>query len=537
MTIFAGDTLVDLFRAAVADRGDDVALSGPDSIMSWRQYGGHVDALADQLRSTGLTHGERVGLLMGNRPEFHVADMAVLVAGGVPFSIEPGDAEAKLDSVMRVAAPRILLADASSVDTARMLASAAGGVRVISSTEFAQPTEGFAPNSFAPPDSEDIATLIFTSGTTGEPKAVQLAHRVMVSSLRGTDKVAPMATGGRVLSYLPLTHIAERFMSYYFAVATGSTIHCVPDADLLYDELRRVRPTRFFAVPRVYEKLRARGRALQDADETVTGRQIMAEFGLDASEYRGVATAPASEDLLGYFAELGSPVSNIWGMSEAIMCTVNPPERLVSGSVGVFLDSCEGVVAPDGELLVRGSNVMSGYLGDPIRTREVVDDDGWLHTGDLGRIDTDGYVFILGRKKDLLVTATGRNIVPTRIEQEVRSRSDLVSAVMAIAEGRRHVTLLMVPDESNLRAFANEHGVEGTIPELTADPVVVAELDRLVRETNKVLDKAETIRNWILMSEEWSPGSDELTSTMKIRRAAVERKYAAEIDQMYSQQS
>uniref|UniRef100_UPI001C231BD1 AMP-binding protein n=1 Tax=Nocardia alni TaxID=2815723 RepID=UPI001C231BD1 len=333
--------------------------------------------------------------------------------------------------------------------------------------------------------------------------------------------------------YLPLTHIAERFMSYYFALATGSTVHCVPDAAVLYDEIVRVQPTRFFGVPRVYEKLAARARSLRAAEPQLTDAAVIDLLGLGATEYRGVATAPSSQELLGFFADLGSPVSNIWGMSEAIMCTVNPPDRLVAGSVGIFLDSCEGAVAPDGELLVRGSNVMSGYLGDPQRTAEVLDEDGWLHTGDLGRIDEDGYLFLLGRKKDMLVTATGKNVVPTVIEQEVTTRTDLLSMVVAIAEGRRYVTALLVPDEENLTVFARSRGLTGSIAELTRHSEVIAAIDRAIAGANTVLAKAETIRKWALLTAEWRPGSDEVTATMKIRRAAVDRKYATEIDRMY----
>ena len=534
MTVYAGDTLVALFRAAVADRGDALALVGPDRSVSWNEYARQVDSLASGLRSGGLEWGQRVGLLMDNGLDFHIADMAVLVAGGVPFSIDPRDAPSRVAGLLRVAAPPLLIADEHHLATARSLAEGSAVARVVGPVDISEPGQTVGPLGQVQPGSEDIATLIFTSGTTGEPKAVQLAHRVMVSSLRSTDAIAPMGRAGRVLSYLPLTHIAERFMSYYVALATGSTIYCVPDATILYDEIVRVRPTRFFAVPRVYEKLAARARSVRAAEPNLSGPQVIEALGLGDTEYRGVATAPSSQELLGFFADLGSPVSNIWGMSEAIMCTVNPPERLVAGSVGIFLDSCEGAVAPDGELLVRGSNVMSGYLGDPERTAEVFDEHGWLHTGDLGRIDDDGYLFLLGRKKDLLVTATGKNVVPTVIEGAVTMRTDLLSMVVAIAEGRRYVTALLVPDEANLIAFARARGLTGSAAELTRHPDVIAEIERAIADANTVLAKSETIRKWVLLTAEWQPGSDELTSTMKIRRTAVDRKYATEIDRMYA---
>ncbi|MBY8857345.1 AMP-dependent synthetase/ligase [Nocardia sp. CA2R105] len=534
MTVYTGDTLVALFRAAVADRGDAPALIGPGGSMSWNQYARQVDSLAARLLSWGLEWGQRVALVMDNSPEFHIADMAVLVAGGVPFSIDPRDAPARLAGLLAVASPPILIADDHHLATARSLASESAVARVVCATDIPEPGEATDVADRPQPGAQDIATLIFTSGTTGAPKAVQLAHRAIVSSLRSTDAVAPMGRAGRVLSYLPLTHIAERFMSYYFALATGSTIYCVPDAAVLYDRIISVRPTRFFAVPRVYEKLSARARALRAAEPNLSGPEVIAALGLGETEYRGVATAPSSQELLRFFADLGSPVSNIWGMSEAIMCTVNPPERIVEGSVGVFLGSCEGAVASDGELLVRGSNVMSGYLGDPERTAEVLDEQGWLHTGDLGRIDDDGYLFLIGRKKDVLVTATGKNVVPTVVEQAVINRTDLLSLVVAIAEGRRYVTALLVPDEENLAAFARSLGLAGPIAELIRHPEVRAAIERAIAKANTVLAKAETIRNWVLLPAEWQPGSDELTATMKIRRSAVDDKYATEIDRMYT---
>lgn len=531
MAVYDGTTLVDLFRVAVAERGDECAASGPESSFTWNEYASRVDRLASDLRLWGLNRGDRVAIMTDNSPEFHIVDMAVLVVGGVPFSMHSDDAEAKLAANLRTAKPSMLFAERRFADAATRLAADTGINRVVTVDAGIGTGDAADSREVLPvaPNPEDIATLIFTSGTTGEPKAVQLSHRSIVESLRGTDACAPMGEGGRVLSYLPLAHIAERFMSYYSALATGSTVYSITDASTLYDDIVRIRPTRFFGVPRVYEKLADRGRALG-----VSGTRVAPMLGLDATEYRGVATAPSSDLVLGYFADIGLPVSNIWGMSEAIMCTINPPERLVSGSVGVFLNSCEGRVAADGELLVRGSNVMSGYLGDPERTAEMFDEDGWLHTGDLGRIDDAGYLFIVGRKKDLMITATGKNIAPHVIEGALQDHCALIDRAVVVAEGRRYVTAILAPDENRLRAFAEKHAIEGSLEEWTADSRVLAEVERGVAAANDTLAKAETVRAWSLLSTEWLPGSDELTATMKVRRDVVAFKYADRIDDLYA---
>jgi len=562
--MFDGHTLCGLFDDTVAAFGDAPALVGPDTALTWTEYGARVGALAPALRTLGLEPGDTVALATRNTPHFHVVDTAVLRAGGVPFSLQVTDPAERSAALMDTAGARLLLTEQEFLPAARDIAQRVGAnvtVVVIDGDAGAHPetcvadlmTDGLQGRTASLPqiDAEDIATLIFTSGTTGAPKAVQLSHRAVVSSLRGTHTLAPVSPGGRVLSYLPLSHIAERFMSYYLSLGSGCTIYCVPDPHRLYEAIRQVRPTRFFAVPRVWEKLADRAKDLRDArpglEDALTATQggqsilgtderfapILAELGLDAAEHRGTATAPSSRWVLEFFETLGAPIAEIWGMSEAIMCTMNPPGRAKPGSVGVLLPGVQGRVADDGELLIRGSNVMSGYLGEPEHTAAAFDADGWLRTGDLGEIDADGYLRLVGRKKDILITATGKNVVPVVVENAIKAQTRLLDYVVAIAEGRRYVTALLVPEYEQLQAFAAEHGLSADVCSLVQNPTVHAEIERAIAAANEQLAGPESVRAWVLLDQQWRPGGDEVTPTMKLRRSVIADKYAPVIDRLY----
>lgn len=505
-----GDTLGTLFLRSAAEAPTAIALSGDSATYTWQQYQENASSLAAGWRALGLGAGDVVALLIGPCPEFHLVDTSGLLARCVPFSLSPEDPADRHGLLLRLSAARIIVTAPEHLKAARAADAAAGeqGIRivVVGSRPAASP-HGTAPGTISledvvragqaaevpdagPGDPEDIATLIFTSGTTGTPKGVRLSHRAIVSSLASTDAIAPIGVGGR-LSFLPTAHIAERFMSHYQGLDFRLSIRSVADPATLYDEVLRVRPDRFFAVPRVYEKLAATAHRLigetgltatVDASlrhvqrEQETGKHgstddhdrrlaelapIRAALGLERTGYRGVATAPSSPDVLELFSAIGLPVGNIWGMSEAIMCTMNPPEKLKLSSVGVFLDGVEGCIDTDGEILIRGRNLYSGYLPGPDTPEDPVDEHGWLHTGDLGVIDEDGYLFVTGRKKDLMVTATGANIAPAQVEGALVGATSLVAHVMAVADRRRFVTVVVGLDEDALTDFASVHGLEG----------------------------------------------------------------------------
>lgn len=572
-------SLCELFQAAAAVRGDAPALTMADHPgYTWTEYADAVRRLAPGFAGLGVTRGQPVAILTRPRPEFHVIDTALLHAGAVPFSLQEGDPAEQLARNLQSADVRVLVTEQLLLPQARRAAEEYGGVEALVCVDGPVPDGVLAQvdvethrgpdfdelwQSVAP---DDVATLIFTSGTTGVPKGVQLSHRAIAASQHSTHALAPFVNPGTVLSYLPLGHIAERFMSHYASIAYGVTVRSVPEPDTLYDEIRNVRPVRFFGVPRVYEKLVDRARAVIAADSALgealaatlirvraeqAGRPVTSAeeraaaaghaalagvrraMGLDRAEHLGVATAPSSYPMLETLLGLGLRVSDIWGLSEAIMCTLNPPGAIRLGTVGRFLDGVEGRIADDGEILVRGPNTFSGYLGDPARTAETRGPGGWVHTGDVGSIE-DGYLTIRGRKKELLITATGKNIAPAAIEGAIKSASSLIDHVVAIADGRRYVTALIALDAEQLVGYAREHGLPGDFATLTRLHQVRATVADAVRAGNARLSRAEAVRAFHIVDHEWRPGDDELTPTAKLRRHEITRKYATEIEDLYS---
>jgi long-subunit acyl-CoA synthetase (AMP-forming) len=547
---------------------------------TWREYAAAVRRLAPGFAGTGVGPGDAVAMLVGPRPEFHVVDTALLHAGAVPFSLQEGDTVQHLVENLAVAGAGVLVTEERLLPLAReVIAAAARPVALVcvDGRAVRRGERTLAEVAGTPgPDFDslwravrpaDVATLIFTSGTTGRPKAVELSHRAITASEQGTHRLAPFGDPtGTVLSYLPLNHIAERFMSHYASLTFGVAVRSVPDPDTLYDTIREVRPVRFFGVPRVYEKLADRARALIGTDPALgaaltasllrvradqAGKDltvdqqraaaagvdalapVRAALGLDRAEYVGVATAPSAYALLEFLLALGLRISDIWGMSEAIMCTLNPPDAIRLGTVGRFLDGVQGRIAEDGEILVRGPNCFSGYRGDPQRTRETRDDEGWVHTGDVGSID-DGYLTVRGRKKELLITATGKNLAPGVIEGAISSASPLIDHVVAIAEGRRHVTALIALDAAEVQRWGVAHGIDGDFSVLAAHPRMQQAVADAVAAGNGTLARPERVRAFRIVATEWRPGGDEVTATAKLRRAEIARRYATEIEELYS---
>ncbi|WP_083411118.1 AMP-dependent synthetase/ligase [Arthrobacter sp. UCD-GKA] len=572
-------TLCSLFLRSVDAGGEQIALRDKDSECSWKDYGERVRRLARGWQTVGVKPHEPVALMMKNAPEFNVVDTSLLHAGAVPFSVAVTDPAERIANLMEVSGSRFIVVDAAAIERAIAVAKTSNfDVSIVIAGEndtyqglsletVAAAGANLSQEPWRHVNPEDDATLIFTSGSTGTPKAVKLSHRAIVLSLRNTNRIAPVSSGGHVLSYLPLSHIAERFMSHYLSLAFGVTVTSVPTPGELYDTLRAVEPSRFFSVPRVYEKLVAQIRATAAGNQLLadalarSGRWVRAEqegktltsdeqvqwnsdletlapirvaLGLHRTEYRGVATAPSSPDILESMSAVGLPVGNIWGMSEAIMCTMNPPERLKLNTVGVFLDDVEHRVAEDGELLIRGVNLFSGYMGDTQGLAGALDGEGWFHTGDLGSIDSDGYLSIVGRKKEIMITATGKNVAPAAIEAALREASPLVSYAMVVAEGRRYVTALIALDEDAVSEFAIAQGLAGPFSSLIRSPEVVQEVEKTVERVNRTLQKAESVRNWHLPDTPWIPGSDEITPTMKLRRNSIMSSYEDVIDALYA---
>jgi long-subunit acyl-CoA synthetase (AMP-forming) len=381
--------------------------------------------------------------------------------------------------------------------------------------------------------------------------------------------------GGCVISWLPAAHIAERGANYYLPVVKGLEIQICPDPREIVQFLSRARPTWFFAVPRVWEKLKAgleamlaglpeeqrepveRGfdAALEKVRREQRGEQVPEEIaaaaagadeamfaglrrqlGLDRAVAVSVGAAPTPVEVLEFFHAIGIPVGELWGMSETCgVATCNPPERIKLGTVGPPVPGVELRLAGDGEVLVRGDANMPGYRNMPEKTAETIDAEGWLHSGDIGELDEDGYLRIVDRKKELIINAAGKNMSPAGIEAKLKAASPLIGQVAAVGDGRRYNVALIVLDPDFAPVWAQGRGIEDASPEsLARNDAVRAEIESAVEAANRRMARVEQIKKFRILPTEWAPGADELTPTMKLKRKPIERKYEAEIEALYA---
>jgi long-subunit acyl-CoA synthetase (AMP-forming) len=375
-----------------------------------------------------------------------------------------------------------------------------------------------------------------------------------------------------VISYLPHAHVADRFGTHYFAMMIGGTTTACPDPKLLFEHAMEVKPTEFTGVPRVWEKLKAGIEAKLGADpvkgamakaaidaaiakvrleqanqpvpealaagvaraEQMVFGPLRAMLGLGEARTFFVGAAPSTREVLEFFHALGMPICEVWGMSElSCVATAMPLGVNRIGSVGKALPGIELRVAEDGELLVRGPVVMRGYRNKPEQTRETIVD-GWLHTGDVATIDADGFVRIVDRKKELIISAGGKNMSPANIEAQVKSSSPLIGQAAVVGDMRPYNVALLVLEPEGAMAFCRARGIDLPLAQLVEHDGLRAEIAAAIERANGQLSRVEQVKKWTLLGAEWLPGGDELTPTMKLKRKAIATKYAAAIASMYA---
>ncbi len=421
---------------------------------------------------------------------------------------------------------------------------------------------------------DDLATLIYTSGTTGPPKAVMDTHRNIIWHFEATQRVYEFHPDDHGLSYLPLAHAAGRTGAHWNPLLFGGTVITCPEITELLLFLIENRPTLFVGVPRVYEKLYAGMQAALAAqpdenlkkmvlDAVDVGRELVeheqkgadvpdelraryeaaapilqavrARVGLDQLRVALVGAAPIATEVIEFFHALGIRVSEVWGMSElTAVATANGEERIKVGSVGFAIPGVEVKLAEDGELLARGGNLMKGYYKDPEKTAEAIDSDGWMHTGDIGSVDEDGYYSVIDRKKELIITAGGKNISPANLENGLKQHP-LIGQACVIGDRRAYLTALIVLDGEVAPAWAKSKGIEAqTIGELANHPDVVAEVQKAVDTVNEQVSRVENVRRFAILPAEWTAESDELTPTLKLKRRVINSKYADDIEGLYT---
>jgi len=580
---------------AYSDRDDD----GPWQTITWEQTRQRALELAAGLIELGLQPGERVALMLPNRVEHVLADLGAVHAGGVPVTFYAtlaadqigyvaADCEATiavLDGASELARWKAVLSSLPRLKKiiVRDAAACQPGDQYLSWADFAalgRERHAAAPEAVADriaaisPD--DPVTLLYTSGTTGNPKGVVVTHRSVLYEVTTADFTGYVMDRMRGVSYLPLAHIAERVIGIYLPVhLAGHAYFCHDAATGLLATLGAAQPTYFFGVPRVWEKIQAGIQALMSVEQDPakraaveaamdTGRRyvrscefghttpddlaeefrradesvlqpIRSLLGLGQAEVVSSGAAPLPPDVGEFFAGLGMKILDVYGMTETTGAfTTNRPGEFRLGTVGRAVPGVEVRIAEDGEILTRGPLNTPGYLNLPDRTAELIDDDGWLHTGDIGSMDDDGFLSVVDRKKELIITSGGENISPAAIENLLVAHP-LIGQALSYGDRRRYVVALLTLDGDVAPAWARARGIEASsLAELAEQPEVLAAVGEAVAAANDRLARVQQVKRWRLLPVEWTAESEELTPTLKLKRRVVHAKYADVIDALYA---
>jgi long-chain acyl-CoA synthetase len=588
----AGWTVPTEFIKVIDRLGDQRALRWMDDGDSWgemtfSELADRVARAAAGLRGLGVGPGDRVVIMMRNIPEFHWVDLAAVFLGATPISIYNSSSPEQVAYLAGHAKAKVAVLEDDgylerfekvrdqlpTLETIVMLHGGGEGCVDWSTLADAEPIDLREAAAIAQPD--DLATIIYTSGTTGNPKGVMLSHYNICwsgeSLLDSFGWERSQASGTRLVSYLPMAHIAERMVSHYGMVFFGYEITTCPEPGQIAAYAREVRPNLMFGVPRVWEKIYAgvqgalaadpdkrekfneaveaampmvdrlamgteteEERATYDFLDAVAFSTVRELIGLDQMQLAVTGAAPMLPDMLRWFRAIGVPIAEVYGMSENTGAMTFEPWKVKPGTVGPAVPGAEVRLADDGEVICRGGLVFVGYLDDPERTAETLDEDGWLHTGDIGQFDDDGYLRIIDRKKEIIVTAGGKNISPANLEAALKS-IPLVGQAAAIGDRRPFVSALVVLDAEAAAIWASENGMAGTpVDELAERAEVIAEIEAALPEVMAAFNNAERVKKVKVLGEEWLPDSDLLTPTSKLKRRGVNERFAIEIEAFYA---
>jgi long-chain acyl-CoA synthetase len=604
-TVHGQDTLPRLFRHAVAERGDRVAMREKDlgiwRGVTWRQYGERARQAGLGLVALGLRPGDVVSIIAENCPEWLYTDLGTISVGGVSNGIYTTDAPGQVEYIVNDSGSRFFFAeDEEQLDKilavrgrcpqlVKIIVFDMDGLhgfrdpQVMPFTALLELGAGYDrdhPGAFDAlvdaTSAEDLAILVYTSGTTGPPKGAMLSHRNILFQLGYADFLTEPREGDQQLSFLPLAHVAERTFSVFYPLRTGATVNFAESFDTVPDNLREVAPAVFFAVPRIWEKFYS-GVALRMREATAVGRlayraalavgrrmaearlagrrpsaalralNALADFialgnikrALGLHRVRGAATgaAPIAPDLIKWYMALGLDLREVYGQTENCgLATAMPRDTIKLGTVGVARPGTEVRIAPDGEILLRGPHVFLGYYKSAERTAQTIVD-GWLHTGDVGHLDADGFLTITDRMKDIIITAGGKNITPSEIENQLKFSPYIADAVV-IGDRRKFLSCLVMIDHETVAQFAQDRGVPFTnFASLCRAPEVQALIAGEIERVNGQLARVESLKTFRLIEQLLTPEDEELTPTMKLKRTFVNRKYHDVIESMYRERS
>ncbi|MDP2067305.1 MAG: AMP-dependent synthetase/ligase [Burkholderiaceae bacterium] len=601
--VMPGDTIPAIFWNAVQQRGDRVWMRqkklGIWRSWTWTQTGDAVREIAAGLMSLGFGKGDTASILSNTVIEWVLADLAILSCGGVSNGIYPTDAASQVHYLCEDSRSTVLFVeDDEQLDKALEVRAQLPGLKkvvvfdmeglrnlddpgVISLTQLREQGRTWLaghPDAVAQAAAacqpDDLAILVYTSGTTGKPKGAMHSQRGLVYTVRGYNTLVAQDEHDERMCFLPLCHIAERMGGEYFALYTGSVLNFVENPETIPENVREIAPTVFTAVPRVWEKFYSGvmislkeaswlqqavyawgiGVGMQIADRVLAGQAVGSGLKLQFTLARWLAlnnvrkligihrarfcvtgAAPISPDLVKWYMALGVPMLEVWGMTESCgAATGVPATRMKPGSIGPAASYNEVRLDPaTGEILVRGTNVFMGYLNQPEKTAEALDAEGWLHTGDVGTVDDDGYFRITDRMKDIIITAGGKNITPSELENELKFSPYITDAVV-IGDKRPYLTVIIMVDQENVEKYAQDHDVPfSNYASLThareVQDLIQGEIDRV----NARFARVEQIKKFFLLETQLSAEDEELTPTMKLKRKLVQTKYAPQIEAMY----
>jgi long-subunit acyl-CoA synthetase (AMP-forming) len=597
MTSAKAKMVHEVLGKTVEERGDTPALrvkrGGAWKTTSWRAYQRDARRVAKALVALGVAPGKGVSIIGQNSPEWLLADVGAILAGAVPAGIYTTNSAAQARYITHHCEAKVSFAD-TPAQVAKFVAEAErlphldvvvqmegkparadeGKLRILSWDELLAAGDGVSDAELdariAAQRPDDVCTLIYTSGTTGDPKAVMISHENLVWTAQVVIETHATVPEEVTLSYLPLSHIAEQLLTIHAPMAMGSVVYFAESLEKLGENLAEVRPTLFLGVPRVWEKIQAKmvaaganakpvqkkiaawakrvglegGRAEQRGEpkpllypvaKKLVFDKVRARLGLDRARACITSAAPISRDTLDFFLSLGIPILEVYGMSECTgPATYSPMERFKTGKCGVCLPKpAEVKIAEDGEICMRGPHVFKGYLKDPEATKAALDEDGWLHSGDIGTIDADGFLQITDRKKDLLITAGGENIAPQVLEGELKAIPVVAQAVV-IGDRRKYLAALVTLDPERVAREAEACGSTAKSVEQAARcETFRRHLEAQIEGVNAKLARVQTIKKFAIIPKEFTIDGGELTPTMKVKRKVVNEKYKAEIEALY----
>ena len=595
-----GKTLVDVFNRNARDYADKAAIHWKEGDiwrhLTWSQYRRSVQEAAAGLISLGVSGGDFVAIMSGNRPEHVIGDLAAVHAGATGVTIYSTLAQSQIQYVAANCGAKVaILEDLSFMkrwEAIKAELPALSHVILMEGSENYDMVDwvlswddlmergrsalaadpGLVERAAAAAKPEGLATLIYTSGTTGVPKGVMVTHRNVMWTAECVRRGTNLADNPRMVSYLPLAHIAERMSTHYLGAYLAGEVWYCPDVGLVLEYVTKARPTLFVAVPRVWEKFHNRLEARFGEDpkreklirsavahgesvmrtrqsgktpglidrvklalfERLIFSKIRHGLGMDAIDIAITAAAPISADLIFFFRGIGLPLFELYGMSETTgPATSNLPDAEKVGSVGRALPGVEVVLADDGEILMRGGVITSGYYRAPEETAEAFDSEGWLHSGDLGRFDDDGFLFIVGRKKEIIINAAGKNIAPAKLETALKNHQ-LVAQACMIGDGRQYLSMIFALDAEEAPIWAAKHSVAFTdLASFSRLPEVRAELQSALDAANQEVSRVEQVKKFVIVPDAWTPDSGEITPSLKLKRRVVLEKYSSDIESMY----